>query len=77
MHDARFLRMQLHAQLAQNPKRHGDCRLRLLCECAGDYPVIGLPARPTNPAPHPNAFVLIVVGLPKSPPMPDDGVILA
>ena len=36
-----------------------------------------LPARPTNPAPHPNAFVLVVVCLPKSSSVPDDCVVAA
>jgi hypothetical protein len=37
----------------------------------------GLPARTANPAPHPNAFVLVVVSLSESPPVADDGVVSA
>jgi hypothetical protein len=37
----------------------------------------GLPAWPTNPTPYPDAFVLVVVGLPEPPPVPDDRVLLA
>jgi len=34
----------------------------------------GLPARPTNPAPHPDAIVLVVVGLAKPPAVSNDRV---
>jgi hypothetical protein len=37
----------------------------------------GLPARLTNPATHPNVFVLVVVRLPESPSVADDGVVAA
>ena len=37
----------------------------------------GLPARSTNPATHPDAFVLIVVGLAKPSPVADDRVAAA
>ena len=37
----------------------------------------GLPARPTNPAPHPDAIVLVVVGLAEPPAVADDRVVLA
>jgi hypothetical protein len=37
----------------------------------------GLTARPTDSAPHPNAFVPVVVGLAKPPSMSDDRVVLA
>jgi len=33
-----------------------------------------LPARPTNPAPHPDAFVPVIVALTESPSMADDSV---
>jgi hypothetical protein len=37
----------------------------------------GLPARPTNPTTHPDAFVLFVVRLPESPPVADDCAVSA
>jgi hypothetical protein len=37
----------------------------------------GLPARPTNPATYPDAFVLVVVRLPESPSVADDCVVAA
>ena len=37
----------------------------------------GLPARPTNPAPDPNAIVLIIVGLAEPPAVAGDRVVLA
>lgn len=37
----------------------------------------GLPAWPTNPAPHPDLCLLVVVCLPKSPSVTDDGVVSA
>jgi hypothetical protein len=37
----------------------------------------GLPARPTNPATHPDAFASIVVGLPEAPPVADDRFVAA
>jgi len=37
----------------------------------------GLPARPTNPAPHPDAFLPVIVGLTKPPSMADDCVVSA
>lgn len=37
----------------------------------------GLPARSTNPATHPDAFVLIVVRLAEPSPVADDGVVAA
>ena len=37
----------------------------------------GLPARPANPAPHPDAIVSVVVGLPEPPAVADDRVVLA
>src|SRR5450759_568227 len=43
MHDPRLLRMQLHAQFIQNPKRRGHCRPRFCCRLAGRYPVVGVP----------------------------------
>ena len=36
-----------------------------------------LPARMTYSAAHPNAFVLVVVGVAEPPPVPDDGVVKA
>src|SRR6516165_225119 len=52
MHDPRFLRMQLHAQFVQNPKRHGDGRLRFLRGCTANYPVIRVPRESISPASH-------------------------
>src|ERR1700676_2010052 len=52
MHDPRLLRMQLHAQFVQNPKRRGHCRPRLRCRLAGCYPVIGIPRKLISLAPH-------------------------
>ena len=37
----------------------------------------GLPARLTDSAPHPDAFVLVVVALASAPSMADDGVVKA
>jgi len=37
----------------------------------------GLPTRPADPAPHPDPIVLVVVGLPESPPVANDRVVLA
>ena len=37
----------------------------------------GLAARLTDSAPHPNAFVPVIVGLPKAPAVADDRVTLA
>jgi hypothetical protein len=37
----------------------------------------GLPARSTNPATHPDPFVLVVVRLPEPPPVADDRVVAA
>ena len=37
----------------------------------------GLPARPTNPASHPNAIVLVVVGLAEPPAVANDRLVLA
>jgi len=51
-HDPRFLRMQLHTQLAQNPKRGGYRRPRLLHGCAGDYPIIPVPCESISSASH-------------------------
>ena len=36
-----------------------------------------LPARSTNPATHPDAFVLVIVRLPESPSVADDRVVVA
>src|SRR5450755_4547630 len=52
MHDRRLLRMQLHAQFVQNPKRRGHCRPRLCCRLAGRYPVVGIPRERISLAPH-------------------------
>src|ERR1700730_286309 len=52
MHDPRFLRMQLHAQFVQNPKRRGHCRPRLCRRLAGRYPVVGVPRELISLAPH-------------------------
>ncbi|HET8548411.1 MAG TPA: hypothetical protein VFL57_10425 [Bryobacteraceae bacterium] len=52
MHDPRLLRMQLHAQLIQNPKRRGHRRPRLCRRFAGHYPVIGIPRKLIPLAPH-------------------------
>jgi len=38
---------------------------------------IGLPAWMTDSAPHPDAFVSVIVGLPEASTVPDDGVTLA
>ena len=37
----------------------------------------GLPARPADPAPHPDAVVLVVVGLAEPPAMASDRIVLA
>jgi hypothetical protein len=37
----------------------------------------GLPARPTNPAPHPDAFLPVIVGLTKALSVADDRVVSA
>ena len=37
----------------------------------------GLPARPADPAPHPDAIVSVIVGLPEPPAVANDGVVLA
>ena len=37
----------------------------------------GLPARLTDSAPHPDAFVPVIVGLPESPSVADDRVVAA
>jgi hypothetical protein len=37
----------------------------------------GLPARLTDSAPHPDAFVLVIVALTQSPSVADDGVVTA
>ena len=39
VHDPRLLRMQLHSQFVQNPKRYGYRRPRFCCRFAGHYPV--------------------------------------
>src|SRR5471030_2740398 len=52
VHDPRLLRMQLHSQLVQNPKRRGHCRPRLCCRLAGYNPVVGVPRKPIPLAPH-------------------------
>jgi hypothetical protein len=52
MHDPRFLRMQLCAQLAQNPKRSSYRRPRLFRGCTGDYPVIRVPRESISLASH-------------------------
>jgi len=49
MHDPRFLRMQLHAQLTQNPMRGGYRRSRLRRGFTGDYPIIRKPREPISP----------------------------
>ena len=36
-----------------------------------------LPAQSTNPATHPDAFMLVVVRLPEPPPVANDGAIAA
>jgi hypothetical protein len=38
---------------------------------------VGLPAWMTDPAPHPNAFVPVIVGLPEPSAVADDRVTLA
>src|SRR6516225_7682262 len=52
MHDPRLLRMQLHAQLVQNPKRRGHCRSRFCRRFTGHYPIIGVPRKLISLAPH-------------------------
>src|ERR1035437_1652610 len=52
VHNPRLLRMQLHAQFVQNPKRRGHCRSRLCCRLAGCYPVVGVPRELISFAPH-------------------------
>ena len=52
MHDPRLLRMQLHPQLTQNPKRCGHRRSRLCRRFAGHYPVVGIPRKLIPLAPH-------------------------
>src|ERR1700675_2823051 len=52
MHDPRLLRMQLHAQFVQNPKRRGHRRPRFCCRLAGQYPVVGVPCELISLAPH-------------------------
>ncbi len=37
----------------------------------------GFPARPANPAPHPDVLVSVVMGLAESPPVADDRLALA
>src|SRR2546430_8925583 len=48
VHNPRLLRMQLHAQFVQNPKRRGHCRSRLCCRLAGRYPVVGVDRKSTR-----------------------------
>ena len=64
----------------------GDMLTRLLSATQGErrrrrQPIgqdrEGLVARPTESAPHPNAFVPVVVGLTEPPSMADDRVLLA
>jgi hypothetical protein len=38
---------------------------------------VGLPAGMTDPTPHPNTFVPVIVGLPEPPAVADDRVTLA
>ena len=52
MHDPRLLRMQLHAQFVQNPKRRGHCRSRFCCRFAGHDPVVGVPRKLISLTPH-------------------------
>src|SRR5450631_3212635 len=52
MHDPRLLRMQLHTQLIQNPKRRGYRRARFCCRLAGCNPVVGVPRNLISLAPH-------------------------
>src|SRR5215470_2861420 len=52
MHDPRLLRMHLHTQFVQNPKRRGHCRPRLHCRLAGRYPVVSVPRKLISLAPH-------------------------
>src|SRR5690349_19046120 len=52
MHDPRLLRMQLHPQLIQNPKRRGHSRPRFCQRFAGHYPVVGIPRKLISLAPH-------------------------
>src|ERR1035437_658392 len=52
VHNPRLLRMQLHAQFVQNPKRRGHCLSRLCCRLAGCYPVVGVPRELISFAPH-------------------------
>src|SRR6516165_3375904 len=52
MHDPRLLRMQLHTQLVQNPKRRGHCRSRFCRRPTGHYPIIGVPRKLISLAPH-------------------------
>src|SRR5215469_4416116 len=52
MHDPRLLRMQLHPQLVQNPKRRGHCRSRFPRRFTGYYPIIGVPRKLISLASH-------------------------
>src|SRR5205809_3670337 len=52
VHNSRLLRMQLHAQFVQNPKRRGHCRSRLCCRLAGRYPVVGVSRKLISLVPH-------------------------
>src|SRR5271167_1082986 len=52
MNDPRLLRMQLHAQLIQDPKRRGPCRPRFCRRLTGQYPVVGVPRKLITLAPH-------------------------
>ena len=55
------------------PARHGEMpRRRQPVRQDGE----GLPTRPTNPAAHPDAIVLIVVGLAEPPAVANDRVVL-
>ncbi len=52
VHDSRLLRMQLHAQLIQNPKRRGHRGPRFCRRLTGHYPVVGVPRKLISLAPH-------------------------
>jgi hypothetical protein len=56
------------------PARHAEmCRRRQPVRQDGE----GLPARPANPPPNPDALVSVVVSLAEPPAVASDGVVLA
>lgn len=52
VHDPRLLRMQLHAQFAQDALRRCQGSPCLRGRLAGDYPVVRIPRELMSPAAH-------------------------